>query len=194
MIPEPGPPPSRPRVTRRSQGTGRFETADLGGLGEGSVIEEGVLIFQPAHVFLGLDVYIGHRAILKGDTRAPLHIGDGSWIGQDCALFSAGGITLGRSCGMGPKSMILSAIHEEVDFSVPIIDGPVRPGPVTIGDGADVGLGAIILAGVRIGAGAFVGAGAVVTRDVPDGAIVAGVPARVLRLRSGAPAAPDERP
>jgi acetyltransferase-like isoleucine patch superfamily enzyme len=175
-------------MSRRSQGTGRFDTADLGTFGDGSVLEDGVLIFKPAHVFIGRDVYVGHRAILKGDTRAPLEIGDGSWIGQDCALHCAGGITLGRNCGMGPKSMILSSTHEEVDFPVPIIEGAVRPGPVTIGDGADIGLGAIILAGVSIGAGAFVGAGAVVTRDVPAGAIVAGVPARVLRMRPGAPA------
>jgi len=181
-------------VTRRSQGSGRFDPADLGALGEGAVIEEGVLVFKPQHVFIGRDVYIGHRAILKGDTRAPLEIGDDSWIGQDCALFCAGGITLGRNVGMGPKSMILSAIHEEVDFAVPIIDGAVTAAPVTIGDGADIGLGAIILPGVRIGAGVFVGAGAVVTRDVPDGAIVAGVPARVLRMRSGAPVSVDERP
>jgi acetyltransferase-like isoleucine patch superfamily enzyme len=181
-------------VTRSSQGTGRFDAADLGALGDGAVLEEGVLIFKPEHVFIGRDVYIGHRAILKGDTRARLEIGDDSWIGQDCALFCAGGITLGRHVGMGPKSMILSAKHEELDFPVPIIDGAVTAAPVTIGDGADIGLGAIILPGVQIGPGAFVGAGAVVTRDVPAGAIVAGVPARVLRMRPGAPVPGDDGP
>lgn len=181
-------------MTRQSHGTGRFEAADLGALGEGSVLEEGVLIFKPANVFVGRDVYVGHRAILKGDTRARLEIGDGSWIGLDCALYCAGGITIGRNCGLGPRSMILTSTHEEVDFSVPIIDGALRFGPVTIGDGADVGLGAIVLPGVRVGAGAIVGAGAVVTRDVPDGAIVAGVPARVLRMRPGAPAADVRAP
>jgi UDP-2-acetamido-3-amino-2,3-dideoxy-glucuronate N-acetyltransferase len=45
---------------------------------------------------------------------------------------------------------------------------------------ASIGSGAVILCGVTIGEGAMVGAGAVVTRDVPDGATVAGVPARVL--------------
>ena len=177
-------------MTRRSQGSGRFDPADLGALGEGSVLEEGVLIFQPPQVFIGRDVYVGHRAILKGDTRAPMQIGDGSWIGQDCALHCAGGITLGRNCGMGPKSMILTSTHEDVEYPGPIIDGALTMGPVSIGEGADIGLGAIILPGVSIGAGVMVGAGAVVTRDVPDGAIVAGVPARILRMRPGAPPPP----
>jgi len=52
-----------------------------------------------------------------------------------------------------------------------------------IGDGSDIGVGAVILPGVRIGAGAQVAAGAVVTEDVDDLAIVTGVPARVLRRR-----------
>jgi len=55
--------------------------------------------------------------------------------------------------------------------------------PVVIGYGADVGMNASILPGVHIGANAIVGAGAVVTQDVPEFAIVAGVPAKFLRSR-----------
>lgn len=51
-------------------------------------------------------------------------------------------------------------------------------GDVTVGDGAHVGMGAVVVEGLSVGAGAFVAAGAVVTRDVPEGARVKGVPAR----------------
>jgi UDP-2-acetamido-3-amino-2,3-dideoxy-glucuronate N-acetyltransferase len=53
--------------------------------------------------------------------------------------------------------------------------------PTVVRQGASIGSGAVILCGITIGARALVGAGAVVTRDVPDGAVVAGVPARVRR-------------
>lgn len=68
--------------------------------------------------------------------------------------------------------------------SAPHGDPALRPAiesrPVSIGDGAWIGIGAIVLKGVRVGERARVGAGAVVTRDVPDGATVEGNPAQVV--------------
>ena len=68
-------------------------------------------------------------------------------------------------------------------FRIPIIATDLVIKPVVVGFGADIGMNASILPGVRIGANSIVGAGAVVTHDVPDYAIVAGVPARVIRDR-----------
>jgi acetyltransferase-like isoleucine patch superfamily enzyme len=166
-----------------SHGTGRFEPAELGALGDGCVIEEGVLIWQPATVRLGAGVYVGHRAMLRGDTRGELVVGDGSWIGQDAYMHSAGSIRIGRKVGIGPRVSILTSTHEETPPPAAIIDAPLEFGPVEVGDGCDIGLGAILLPGTTLGAGVQVGAGSVVSGEVPDGAIVAGVPARLLRRR-----------
>lgn len=62
-----------------------------------------------------------------------------------------------------------------------LASGARLAGGVTIGEGAHVGLGAVVREGTRVGRNAIVGAGAVVLTDVPDGAVVVGVPARVIR-------------
>jgi acetyltransferase-like isoleucine patch superfamily enzyme len=166
-----------------SHGSGRFSSDELGGLGADCVIEEGVLVFNPGHVFLGDDVYVGHRAMLKGDTRAELRIDSGAWVGQDCYMHSAGGIRIGAKAGIGPRVTILTSTHEDTPPPAAILDVPLRFAPVEIGPGADIGIGSILLPGCRVGAGAQVGAGSIVTGEVPEGCVARGAPARVERMR-----------
>jgi len=172
------------REVARSHGTGELDRAALASCGEGTVFEPGALVFHPENVFIGRDVYVGHYAVLKGYFERRLVIGDGSWIGQLAFLHAAGGIEIGRRVGIGPGVKVITSVHElPADPALAIMDGPLQFAPVAIGDGADLGVGAIVMPGVRIGRGAQIGAGAVVTRDVPDLAIARGVPAQVTGSR-----------
>lgn len=167
----------------RSHGDGEVDVAKLRSAGTNVIFERGAMLFHPENVVIGNNVYIGHYAILKGYHRNTLTIGNNVWIGQHCFLHGAGGLAIGNNVGIGPSVRIHTARHAELGRDVPIVFAGVDDGPVIIEDDADLGIGSIILPGVTVGRGAQVGAGAVVSRDVPPYAIVAGVPARVLRYR-----------
>jgi acetyltransferase-like isoleucine patch superfamily enzyme len=167
----------------RSHGTGAIDRAQLAACGEGVIFEPGALVFHPENVSLGDGVYVGHYAILKGYYKNTLAIGDGSWIGQGAFLHAAGGLTVGKRVGIGPHACVLTSRHAEVPRPLAIMEGAIETAPVVLGDGCDLGVGAIVLPGVTVGEGAQVGAGTVVTRDVPPFAVVAGNPARLLRER-----------
>ena len=171
-------------MRNRSHGSGEFLPEQLARLGPDCVFEAGVLIFHPENVALGRNVYVGHQSILKGYYKNRLEIGDETWIGQQCFFHAAGGLTIGSQVGIGPAVKILTSQHAEAPRAQPIFSAPLEFKPVIIEDGADIGVGAILMPGVTVGRGAQVGAGAVVTRDVPAYTIVAGSPARVLRERS----------
>jgi acetyltransferase-like isoleucine patch superfamily enzyme len=167
----------------RSQGDGSFEASQLGEIGDHVVFEAGVMVFHPENIFLGNNIYIGHQTILKGYYKNRLEIGDNSWIGQQCFIHAAGGVSIGRNVGVGPGVKILSSFHEEEGIEVPILHSRLEFAPVKIDDDCDLGIGAIVLPGTHIGRGVQAGAGAVLTKDVPDYAVVAGVPARIIRFR-----------
>lgn len=169
--------------TRRSHGSGAFEPSELASCGAGCVFEAGVMVFHAERIYIGRDVYIGHQTILKGYHANDMRIGDGTWIGQLCFFHSAGGLEIGRLVGIGPGVKIITSVHQEAGRSTPILLAPLKFAPVVIEDHADIGTGAVILPGVTIGQGAQIGAGAVVSRDVPAFAIAHGVPARVQRFR-----------
>lgn len=166
-----------------SHGSGEFSPDQFLLLGQRVVFESGVLVFHPGNIEIGDDVYVGHQTILKGYHSNRMFIGAGSWIGQQCFFHSAGGLTIGRRVGIGPGVRILTSSHSLGADAQVILDAPVEFKPVTVHDGADIGVSAVILPGVTIGEGAQIGAGAVVSRDIPPFAVAAGVPARVLRQR-----------
>lgn len=166
-----------------SHGTGKFDVKSFKSLGNNVVFEEGVLVFHPETITIGENVYIGHNAILKGYHKNEMIVGDHTWIGQGCFFHSAGGIRIGKSVGIGPMVKIISSVHRTDDLSLPILYQGVVFKEVIIGDGCDIGIGAIILPGVTIGEGAMIGAGAVVTKDISPYFVAAGVPARIIRKR-----------
>lgn len=167
----------------RSRGDGSFTLDDLGAVGEGVVLEDGVRVFHPGNVFLGRNVYVGHGTILEGYHDGRLEIGADTWIGAGCHLHAAAGLAIGEKVGIGPGVRIITSTHRVGAAGDVILEAPVVFDPVAVGDGCDLGVSCVVMPGVTIGEHVQVGAGAVVTRDLPANSVAAGVPARVLRSR-----------
>jgi acetyltransferase-like isoleucine patch superfamily enzyme len=151
--------------------------------GDGLRIGRGVLYRHPETFTIGSGVFIGDQAVLQGRFDGSFTIGDHSWIGPQ-AFLDARDLVIEERVGWGPGAKVLGSTHSALPLDVPIIDTDLDIRPVRIGAWADIGTNAVILPGVTVGKGAIVGAGAVVTRDVPPFAVVAGVPAEILRYRT----------
>lgn len=140
-----------------------------------------VRVKGPRMISLGARASVLPYVFLKS-AGGVIEIGDRSSVGEYGYLNAVERITIGRGVLIAPGCHITDANHG-TDPQHPIRDQPRTVASVRIGDDVWIGAGAKILSGVEIGDGAVVAAGAVVVRDVPAMAIVAGVPARVLRRR-----------
>ena len=109
-----------------------------------------------------------------------VEIGDDVSLAGYLHIWGMGGVKIGNRVMIGSHVAITSLTH---DPSAPVIRHTSIAKPVMIEDDVWIGTHAVVLSGVRIGRGAVVAAGAVVTRDVPAGVIVAGVPARIKKNR-----------
>ena len=127
----------------------------------GKPVEESVTVFPPFYCEFGKNLILGKRV----------------FINMGCTFQDTGGITIGDETLIGHGS-IVTTLNHGVD---PDKRADMMPARVVIGRKVWFGAGVIVVPGVTIGDGAIVGAGAVVTKDVPANAIVAGVPAKVIR-------------
>ena len=141
-----------------------------------------VALIHPETMEFGDCVFIGSQTLLQGRFDGTCRIGNHVWIGPQ-AYFDARNLILEDYVGWGPGAKVLGSTHTGIPNDQPIITTGLVVEPVTVGFGADIGMNASILPGVHVGAHSIVGAGAVVSHDVPDYAIAAGVPARVMRDR-----------
>ncbi|CAG7658116.1 acyltransferase [Actinacidiphila bryophytorum] len=110
-----------------------------------------------------------------------LRLGHGVVLGRGSHVVALAPITLGEKVYCGPYVYLTSINHSYDDVSRPIGEQWPRTAPVEIGAGSWLGAGCVILPGARLGRNVVVAAGSVVRGDVPDFAVVAGAPARVVR-------------
>lgn len=126
---------------------------------------------------------ITHRTVLCTDRpNAQLLIGD--QVGMSGVIICASErISIGDRVLLGADCAIYDTDFHPLDAQARLVNDLSKVGvkPVVVGSDVWIGARAIVLKGVTIGDGAIIAAGAVVTRDVPPGAIVAGVPAKVVR-------------
>jgi len=179
----------------------------LGTCGRGTIFGANVVLRHPHKVRIGDAVVVDDSVVLdaKGTTNYGINIGENvflgrntivycqngdidiganSNIGSNCQIFSSGRCVIGQNVLIAAYVYIIGGGHAYEEDGAPIIAQRRMSKGISIGDGVWIGAGVKILDGVNVGSNSILAAGSVVTRDVAAGAIVGGMPAKVLRMRA----------
>lgn len=134
-------------------------------------------ILGKKYIYIGNNVSILHHVRLE--SWGGLYIGDGTSMEECCHIIAADKLVIGKNCVFSAGVYISDCSHQ-YKSDRRIMEQELQIKPTKIGDGCFIGIGAKIMPGVCLGNFCVVGANAVVTHDVPEKAIVAGVPARII--------------
>lgn len=142
----------------RNSGVPLLDTKNINARIEpGAIIRDKVKIGDNAVIMMGAVINIGAE------------IGEGTMIDMNVVL--GGRAIVGKRCHIGAGTVLAGVIE------------PPSAQPVVIEDDVMIGANAVVIEGVRVGKGAVVAAGAIVLQDVPEGAVVAGNPAKIIKLK-----------
>ena len=137
---------------------------------------------------VGTDSRIAPNVSFRNGER--IAVGHYCHIGESCFIWAGditGRIQIGDHVSMAP-GVFITASDYQFEAGRPFREQPKRERDICIGNDVWLGAGVIVTAGVTIGHGCIIGAGAVVTKNIPEGSIAAGVPARVIGQRIAAEA------
>jgi acetyltransferase-like isoleucine patch superfamily enzyme len=157
---------------------GRLQTDGLCFICPGVKLEIG----RHAVLRVGRWAWIGHGCKIRVH-EGEVAIGAKTVMGQDCTISAYQHVSIGRECILADRVMLIDFDHGVVEVERPIRLQGIYKRDVHVGHNVWMGYGACVLRGVSIGDNSIVGTSAVVTRSAPDNAVLAGVPARVIRMR-----------
>ena len=137
-------------------------------------------VYGTGNIRIGKNVLLYPNLHLETQGNGSIEIGDNVVLSTNVHLVSMAKVTIGHGSLIGEFTSIRDANHTRLPGQL-IRNADHKATPITIGDEVWIGRGVTILEGTNIGDGATVGANAVVTRDVPAGMTVVGIPARAIR-------------
>ena len=155
-------------------------------LGDNVIIDDNCVLdakgIDNKGIFIENNVFVGRNTIIycqNGD----IYVGENANISSNCQIFSAKSVRVGKGALVGAYSYLIGGGHNYEDVDTLIIEqGRIAKG-ITLEDNIWIGAGVKILDGLIIGESAIIGTGAVVTDNVPEFAIMGGVPAKFIRDR-----------
>ena len=159
--------------------------------GKRSRVAIGLRVSCPWAIEIGEDVTISDHATLnvkdhRTDGRATLIIGDGAYIGRFVHINAWQDVVIEPYCMITHRVLLGDEDHAYEDVNIPIrLQGSRFGGAVRLKTGCWIGTGATILSGVTVGRNAVVAANSLVTKNVRDYAVVAGIPARIIKQMDG---------
>jgi acetyltransferase-like isoleucine patch superfamily enzyme len=182
----------------------------LGRVGRNVVFGANVTIRHPHKIAIGDNVVIDDACCLdaKGTDNRGIEIGNGVFVGRNtilsckngdividdranigfnCEVFSASRVRVGKSVLMAAYTYLVGGDHLYDRIDIPVLEQGRTARGIEVDDNVWLGTHVVVTDGSRVGRDAIVGAGAVVVGEIPEFAIAAGIPAKVMRDRRGHP-------